>query len=151
MAPKIPPDLKPYVIGIGRINVENQDRNYLLISRDYAPDLDLFAGYNHGLPFVSDAVPIDLRPVWIAHEIIEFEKFRDKDGKWLPNHCTKALVEELRYLGNADLGEYYLLRAKFFRSWVDYLERTQESSEFIEEIKKSRDGLEGLVKKFGIK
>lgn len=150
MTPKIPPDLKHFIIGIGQINVENQDRDYLLISRDYAPDLNLFAGYNHGLPFVSDAVPIDLRPVWIAHEIIEFETFRDKDGKWLPDHCTKALVEELRYIGNADLGEYYLLRHKFFCGLVDYLERTQESPGFIEEVKKSRDGLEGIVKRLGI-
>ena len=147
MADNVPDWLKPHVLQEKETFIEGVNRKYLVISRNLEPRLPMFAGYNEGLPFVSEDVPNEYRLAWIAHEIIEFEQFRNPDETWQPDHCRRALVKEMDYVISTHLPKYLPLRLKFFKGLVEYLVQNKEPAEFIEEIKKSRDGLEVLVGK----
>lgn len=141
----IPDWLEPHILEEKETSIEGQNRKYLVVSRNLEPSLPLFAGYNNGLPFVSEDVPSVFRLAWVAHEVIEFEQFRDPDGKWLPEHCRRALFKELTYVPEDCLEEYFPLRLGFFNDLVDYLTKNKEPAELIEEVRKSRDGLEKFV------
>lgn len=147
MTDNIPDWLKPHVLEERQTLVEGVNRKYLVISRKLEPKLPMFVSYNEGLSFISEDVPETYRPAWIAHEIIEFEQFRNPDGTWQPDHCRRALVREMDYVEKEDLKGYLPLRLNFFRGLVDYLVKTQKPEKFIAEVKKSRDGLEELMKR----
>lgn len=146
MPDNVPDWLKPHVLEERQTPVEGINRKYLVVSRNLEPDLPLFVGYNKGLPFVSEEVPEEFRIGWIAHEIIEFEQFRDEDGNWLPDHCRRSLVKEMDYVSQDILSEYLPLRLKFFTDLVYYLIVKGEPIDFIVEVEKSRKGLEEIVK-----
>jgi hypothetical protein len=120
---------------IESVECEGRTYPYFVIQRDRNPQLPKFAmrvtptleeiaaaedPMKVTVFGVSDEVPVEFRPLWVAHEVFEFCHIGlDHEGR-----CKEAAIREIsmamKLLSAAKLKEYLALRVVFFADLLVY-------------------------------
>src|SRR3989344_2017793 len=129
---------------IGKAMVTWQDKKYVyrIISRKLVEDPKYFVSFGNGTPFISDEVPPKFRPYMILHELMEFIGHKNKRDR-----CVNALKEELAEVPLEKVDHYIEFRLGTFKYLSDYLRTQDDPGNFIDEVQKSTDYLQSLMRK----
>lgn len=111
---------------VGNAMVGDLEISYYVIPQDKNPNLPDFAfrmtstdsttGEVSGIFGVSDSVPAELRPYWVAHEIIEFTQI----GISHQGRCLSAEEKVVGLVPDELRGSYIDRRKAFFSTLVDF-------------------------------
>jgi len=125
-----------YQIGRGVFVYKKKRYAYLILSKDFEPNLPGFLGYPEQKELIiSEEVPKAFRKFMLIHEIIEFTDLAGKQGR-----CLEALKIELKLVPKKIWRDYLRYRKNFFRVLIEYSQKHPDE-EFKHEIKKSYEYL----------
>ena len=127
-------------VGEGVVSFEGAVREFDVLDKNLGvPCPRYFVSYNNGRPFISNEV----RPVYqqrmVFHELVEFEKYEDQEGR-----CVKALNDELRLVSSTKLLTYVRFRKEVFEGLLEFSLNNQP--DFIDEIKGSIARLDQIIR-----
>lgn len=125
-----------YQIGRGVFVYQKKRYTYLILSKDFEPNLPGFLGYPEQKELIiSEEVPKAFRKFMLIHEIIEFTDLAGRQDR-----CVNALKIELKLVPKKIKAQYVQYRKNFFRVLIEYSQRYPDE-EFKHEIKKSYEYL----------
>lgn len=137
----VPVWLRNHVLEVNVIVFEGDHLPYLIVSKELEARLPGFVASTGDLFFISEEVPVPFRKFFLIHEIIEFRKHNDEQGR-----CKCALLAELALVPEEMRESYVIYRREFFRRLVSYYEDLSNggTAEFLGEVKASLAHLESL-------
>lgn len=114
---------------VEEVRVGDLEISYFVLPQSSAPDLPDFAwrmthtdpqtGKVSGRYGVSDSVPEELRPYWVAHEKIEFEDI----GINTSGRCISAERRIIDLVPGSLKSKYVIRRTAFFTNLVEYFRK----------------------------